>query len=160
MDDKKDTGITVAYKDNFGKFTKGNRGGPGNTAIAERTKEHHKAFLNAVTAGDTAKVVKQLLKFAIAGEPWAIKEYLNRVLGKPLQQVEANVTTDSTTTFINALVTDDSDGRRDLIAGIIASRALPASPASAPTTVITTGPILDVTPSPDATPTTLTGGVS
>jgi hypothetical protein len=41
------------------------------------------AFLNAITDGEIRAVARMLVKTALGGEPWAIKELLNRCLGKP-----------------------------------------------------------------------------
>ena len=42
----------------------------------------------AITADDVREVAAVLVKAAKAGEPWAVKELLNRCCGVPKQQLE------------------------------------------------------------------------
>ena len=77
-------------RDGKGRFVKGCRGGPGNPRSAT-VAAFRVAFLNAITDGEIRAVARMLVKTALGGEPWAIKELLNRCLGKPPED-EASAT--------------------------------------------------------------------
>ncbi len=64
-----------------GQFAKGNPGGPGNP-YARRTAALRSALLDAVTEQDIRAVARALVKRAKAGEIPAIRELLDRLLGK------------------------------------------------------------------------------
>jgi hypothetical protein len=64
-----------------GRFAQGNLGGPGNP-YARRTAALRSALLDAVTEQDIRAVARALLKRAKAGEIPAIRELLDRLLGK------------------------------------------------------------------------------
>jgi len=77
------------YQDENGAFKKGNPGGPGNPLLREGQRLRL-AMLREIKAEDLAAVVHKLIDLAKNGEPWAIKEVLNRTLGKqplPIQLV-------------------------------------------------------------------------
>lgn len=86
-------------RDATGRFSKGNRGGPGNP-YAKRAGELRAAIYEAVTEEDLRQVIQALLTQAKTGDIAAAKELLNRLLGKPepidliarLETLEANVT--------------------------------------------------------------------
>jgi len=63
-----------------GRFTKGNKGGPGNP-FARRVAELRAVLLNAVTDQDLKEVVTTLIGQAKAGDVASIKELLQRLLG-------------------------------------------------------------------------------
>jgi hypothetical protein len=64
-----------------GRFAQGNLGGPGNP-YARRTAALRSALLESVTEQDIRAVARALLKRAKAGEIPAIRELLDRLLGK------------------------------------------------------------------------------
>ena len=64
-----------------GRFAQGNPGGPGNP-YARRTAALRSALLDAVTEADIRAVARALVKRAKAGEITAIRELLDRLLGK------------------------------------------------------------------------------
>jgi hypothetical protein len=65
-----------------GQFAKGNPGGPGNP-YARRTAALRSALLDAVTEADIRAVAKALVKRARDGEVPAVRELLDRLLGRP-----------------------------------------------------------------------------
>jgi hypothetical protein len=64
-----------------GRFAKGNPGGPGNP-YAKRVADLRAALLESVTEADIRAVAKALVKRAKAGEVPAIRELLDRLVGK------------------------------------------------------------------------------
>jgi hypothetical protein len=70
-----------------GQFTKGNPGGPGNP-IHSRMAYFRATLLSTVTQEDVRAVALKLTACAKAGEPWAVKEFLDRVMGRAPQTVE------------------------------------------------------------------------
>lgn len=72
-----------------GQFAKGNPGGPGNPH-GRRVADLRAALLDAVTEADIRAVAKVLVARAKAGEVPAIRELLDRMVGRPLpvDQVE------------------------------------------------------------------------
>ena len=69
-------------RDGGGRFVKGNAGGPGNPHAASVARLRAR-IVEAVTDGDLADVVRALVQAAKAGEPWAVRELLDRLIGKP-----------------------------------------------------------------------------
>lgn len=67
-----------------GRFALGNPGGPGNP-LAKKTAALRRAFQECVGEEDIRAVVAELIARAKAGEPWAVRELLDRALGKPKQ---------------------------------------------------------------------------
>jgi len=70
-----------------GRFLPGHAGGPGNP-FAQRVHQLRSALLNTVTPSDIEEVVRKLLFMAKEGDVTAIKELLDRTLGKPVAAVE------------------------------------------------------------------------
>jgi len=66
-----------------GRFKKGNPGGPGNP-FAGKVQQFRLAMLEAVTSADLRKVMAALVKKAKAGDVSAIRETLDRLLGKAM----------------------------------------------------------------------------
>jgi hypothetical protein len=64
-----------------GRFAKGNPGGPGNP-YAKRVADLRAALLESVTEADIRAVARALVKRAKAGEVAAIRELLDRLVGK------------------------------------------------------------------------------
>jgi hypothetical protein len=85
-------------RDCHGRFTKGNRGGPGNPHAAQVSRLRT-ALLSAVTERDMREVIVRLVQLSKDGDVRAIKELLDRTLGKPqeldllerLEQLEAQL---------------------------------------------------------------------
>ena len=73
-------------RDHRGRFTHGNPGGPGNPNAAA-VGAWRSALVKTVTLADFEEVVRKLVDLAKAGEPWAVRELLNRCLGRPTQAV-------------------------------------------------------------------------
>lgn len=75
-------------RDNAGRFANGNPGGPGNPE-GRRVAAFRRAFLKAVTPADVAAVVQVLIDRAKAGEAWAVREMLDRSLGRATSAPDA-----------------------------------------------------------------------
>lgn len=69
-------------RDASGRFKKGNSGGPGNP-YARRTSELRTLLLDTVSPDDLRAIVTKLVEQARNGDVVAIREVLNRVVGKP-----------------------------------------------------------------------------
>ncbi len=69
-------------RDTRGRFTSGHRApGPGNP-FAKRVAELRKALLDAVTPEDIDAIARKLVEKAKAGDVVAVKELLDRCIGK------------------------------------------------------------------------------
>jgi len=64
-----------------GRFTKGNAGGPGNPHVA-MVGRWRAVLVETVTDDDIRAVVAELVQLAKAGAPWAVRELLDRCIGK------------------------------------------------------------------------------
>jgi len=73
-----------AGRDAQGRFAAGNKLGKGNP-FAARVAKLRSELLKAVTPADIRGVVRKLITQAKSGDLPAIKELLDRVLGKPLE---------------------------------------------------------------------------
>jgi hypothetical protein len=74
-------------RDEKGRFLPGNPGGPGNPhAVA--VAAWRKAIVLTVSPADLEAVIRVLLERAKAGEPWAVKELLDRCLGRAPAEAE------------------------------------------------------------------------
>ena len=80
-------------RDATGRFAAGNRIAKGNPSAAKMAKLRAK-LLECVSEEDFAAVVKAVVDAARAGESWAVREFFDRLLGKPLQAADVFVTTD------------------------------------------------------------------
>lgn len=67
-----------------GRFTAGNPGGPGNP-YAARVGRWRQLLAESLTDKEMAAVIAALVKAAKAGEPWAVREVMDRTLGKPVE---------------------------------------------------------------------------
>jgi hypothetical protein len=67
-----------------GRFGKGNPGGPGNP-YAAKVGRWRATLADSVSEEDMRSVARALVKAAKAGEPWAVRELLDRTLGKPVE---------------------------------------------------------------------------
>ena len=73
-------------RDSQGRFLPGNAGGPGNPHAAAVGK-WRSALARAVTPEDLEEAIRAMVDLAKAGESWAVRELLNRCLGRPAQTV-------------------------------------------------------------------------
>jgi len=71
-------------RDDRGRFTTGNTGGPGNP-YAQQVGRLRSALMSAVTEDDIRAVVEALVKKARKGDVTAARVLFDRVLGKPLE---------------------------------------------------------------------------
>jgi hypothetical protein len=71
-------------RDSRGRFSKGNAGGPGNPYAAQAGRWRAK-LAASITDQDIAAVVRALIKAAKAGEAWAVREFFDRTLGRPVE---------------------------------------------------------------------------
>lgn len=71
-----------AGRDGRGRFSAGNRGGPGNP-LAGQVAKLRAAMLEAVTEDDMRAIIATLIEQAKSGNIAAIKELFERTLGKP-----------------------------------------------------------------------------
>jgi len=88
-----------------GKFLPGNRGGPG-SPYKKKIGQFRRAVIEAVTPEDVQEVIDKLMGEAKAGKPWAVREFLDRVVGKPDQKlsVDADVSGDDVREAVNRLM--------------------------------------------------------
>jgi hypothetical protein len=75
-----------------GQFGKGNRYGKGNPQ-AKQAAAWRRALLQSIKPADLKAIIKKLVELARAGEPWAVREVLQRTLGSAvptdaLQRIE------------------------------------------------------------------------
>jgi hypothetical protein len=70
-----------------GRFLPGHCGGPGNPH-AQKVHRLRSALLNTVTSTDIEEIVRKLISLAKGGDVAAIKELLDRTIGKPVTAVE------------------------------------------------------------------------
>ena len=77
-------------RDARGRFVGGNAGGPGNPH-AKKVAKLRSAMLSAVTQKDFREVVKALIQRAKAGDVAAIRELLDRCIGKPTLPLDIEV---------------------------------------------------------------------
>ncbi|MCC6581439.1 MAG: hypothetical protein IT440_13460 [Phycisphaeraceae bacterium] len=71
-------------RDQHGRFATGNAGGPGNP-LGGKVAKLRAALVEAVSEDDIRAVAATLVSLAKGGDPQAIKELLNRALGRPLE---------------------------------------------------------------------------
>ena len=69
-------------RDALGRFAKGWKGGPGNP-YASQVARWWRELYACVTDEDIRQVMRVLVEMAKIGQPWAIHELLNRLVGKP-----------------------------------------------------------------------------
>jgi len=92
----KENKITPSTNDNNGRrldgrFAEGNPGGPGNPHAAA-VGAWRTTLVNEVTVDDMWQVIDVLTDKAKKGEAWAVKELLDRCLGRPQQKMELEAT--------------------------------------------------------------------
>jgi len=72
-----------------GRWLPGTRSGPGGTNPLHLARARFNAVLaKAVTPDDFRDVVAQLVQAAKTGEQWAVREFLDRTLGRAAQSVD------------------------------------------------------------------------
>ena len=71
-------------RDSSGRFARGNKGGPGNP-FARKVGQLRSALLETVTEDDMRAVAAKLVQMARGGNLPAIRELLERMLGKPIE---------------------------------------------------------------------------
>jgi molecular chaperone DnaK (HSP70) len=109
----------AAGRDAKGQFAPGNRLGRGNPH-AQRIAEYRAAIQGAVSAGDLKRIIAKLKSLALTGDMAAIKELLDRTIGKsntiPASEgidfeLPEIMTTADTVKATNTLLRALSDGR-------------------------------------------------
>lgn len=78
-----------------GRWAKGNRPGPGHKNI-KRVSDFRAAVLANTSDEDFLEIWAVLVGKAKGGEPWAIREFLDRLIGKPKPESEVSVGGDPT----------------------------------------------------------------
>jgi hypothetical protein len=76
--------VAAGGRDARGRFGPGNPGGPGNP-FAAAAGRWRAALVASVTEEDIAAVVRALVDAAKRGESWAVRELMDRTLGKPVE---------------------------------------------------------------------------
>ena len=71
-------------RDGRGRFATGWRGGPGNP-YAAAVGAWRRALTATLTVDDMTAVYRALIDAAKRGEPWAVRELLDRTLGRPVE---------------------------------------------------------------------------
>lgn len=71
-------------RDEKGRFIKGWKGGPGGHPNANKVAKIRAAVLRATSDKQVERIIRKLGKLAERGVPWAVKEYLKYVVGKPV----------------------------------------------------------------------------
>ena len=74
-----------------GRFVKNNPGGPGVAILSKDRVRYHTILRDCTTDEEFKKVAAKLLQRAQAGESWAVRELLDRLMGKPKQVAEVDV---------------------------------------------------------------------
>lgn len=134
-----DNGL-VEGRDNKGRFVKGNRGGPGNPQ-ARNVSNWRRALADTVSNADVKKVAKELTKAAKGGEPWAIRELLDRCLGKPQVQIALEVETEAVRELTESQASDANMITRLLLMDRDELNRLLAEPGGAPEAVPAVEPV-------------------
>jgi len=70
-------------RDRRGRFAAGNKAAKGNPH-QQATQRFRATLMETVKPADLKAVVRQLVAKAKAGEPWAVKELLDRSVGRPV----------------------------------------------------------------------------
>ena len=76
--------VAAGGRDKRGRFGPGNPGGPGNP-FAAAAGRWRAALVASVSEEDIAAVVRALVNAAKRGESWAVRELMDRTLGKPVE---------------------------------------------------------------------------
>lgn len=92
MSDKEENKEVGFKRDEKGQFVKGGKGGPGAAGVPKFKRQFNTLLKDAVTEEDFTEVCQKLLECAKNGQPWAMQQLLDRLLGKPKQIVDMDVT--------------------------------------------------------------------
>ncbi len=76
--------VAAGGRDKRGRFGPGNPGGPGNP-FAAAAGRWRAAVVASVSEEDIAAVVRAMVNAAKRGESWAVRELMDRTLGKPVE---------------------------------------------------------------------------
>ncbi len=76
--------VAAGGRDKRGRFGPGNPGGPGNP-FAAAAGRWRAALVASITEEDLVAVVRALVNAAKRGESWAVRELMDRTLGKPVE---------------------------------------------------------------------------
>jgi hypothetical protein len=109
--DQSDSTSTVGSnggQDKRGRFVKGNKHGQGNP-LAGRAAKLRAVLLQKVTDKDIAEITDRLIKMAKDGDLAAIKEILDRTVGKP-GQVEMYERIEQLESKLAELTEDENEG--------------------------------------------------
>ena len=93
-----------------GRFLPGNPGGPGNPHAAA-VGAWRAVMVNTIAADDVRQVIGVLIDKAKAGEPWAVKELLDRCLGRAQQKMELEATGEKTWAMMLACLQTAADNQ-------------------------------------------------
>jgi hypothetical protein len=93
-----------------GQFAAGNAGGPGNPRNRQ-TAALRALLLDAVTFDDLRAVVAKLVEMAKAGDLAAIRELLDRTLGKSIADVNVDIEPPQTIRIIERIVSATGEGK-------------------------------------------------
>lgn len=77
-----------------GHFAPGNKGGPGNP-LNKKTHEFRRLLLESTTDEEALAVWSELKAKAMSGQPWAIRELLDRIIGKANQPLDIRARTEA-----------------------------------------------------------------
>lgn len=95
-------------RDGKGRFAPGNKGGPGNPNT-QRVARLRETLLNAVTPEEMERVVRALLDKAQEGDVPAIKELLDRTIGKAVAKDDDGNDLPGITVIIREATKPDAD---------------------------------------------------
>ena len=85
-----------------GKFLPGNKCFQGDPYAARRA-EWRRIFYRAMSPAAALRILRKLIERAEAGESWAIKECTDRLLGKALQPISAEINVNGLNPLLEAL---------------------------------------------------------
>ena len=81
----------MSNHDNNGRFTKGNQAAKGGNPHTAKMNQYRRLFFEVCKEEDMKDIIEALIITAKNGEQWAVKEALDRGLGKATQPIEGDV---------------------------------------------------------------------
>jgi hypothetical protein len=86
-------GAAPIERESNGHFKRGQSGNPGGSPSPTHGRRYRKILDQELTDDKLTKIIRSLISRAEKGEPWAVKELLNRLYGKPVQAhlIEGNM---------------------------------------------------------------------
>lgn len=90
-------------RDEAGRFAVGNSGGPGGSPYAKRCAQLRQALIEAVAEEDIRNIVMALVRQAKTGDVQSARLLFDRLMGKPLTPVVAEVVTGESVTLNQAI---------------------------------------------------------